>query len=692
MNAPAAQLPTPDFARVLAAELSIAPASAGAVIGLLDDGCTVPFIARYRKEATGGAEDATVEKAMERLEFHRAFHDRKQVVLESIGEQGKLTPELRASIVSATTRTELEDLYLPYRPKRRTRATMAKERGLEPLSERMWAQEDTSGDPLSIAVGRARIRDLTWSEGFMESRAARGKADEKSKFTDYYEYSEPLGKIPSHRVLAIFRGEKEGFLTYRIGPDPEAARSLLTDCVLASRSSIWAHQVREAAEDAYDRLLAPQLQTEIRGELKLAADTAAIDVFASNLRDLLMAPPFRGRAVMAIDPGYRTGCKVAVLDSTGQLLDHGVVYPTAPREDIAGTEKAFNTWFAKYPDIESVPIGNGTGGRETLAVVTRYLKASHPAVKALIVNESGASVYSASEIAREELPDHDVIVRGAASIGRRLQDPLSELVKIDPKSIGVGQYQHDVDQKLLKQKLDAVVRTCVNAVGVDVNTASPALLSYVSGINSKLAKNIVSHRNEFGRFAARKDFKKVTGLGAKAFEQAAGFLRVKGSNPLDDSAVHPERYTLVKKMAGDLGCKVQELIGDSEAISGIDVKTYVDDTVGLYTLEDIVQELEKPGRDPRDEFESVEFLESVQEIEDLKQDMVLNGVVTNVTNFGAFVDVGVHQDGLVHVSKIADRFIRDPAEVLHVGQSVRVRVMEIDLERKRISLSIRDAN
>jgi uncharacterized protein len=724
MIQPFTELPAPDVAGIIASELKIARGSAGAVIDLLDEGCTVPFIARYRKEATGGAEDETIAKALERLEFHRAFHDRKQVVLDSINQQNKLTPELHGAIIAATTRTELEDLYLPYRPKRRTRATMAKEKGLEPLADRMWAQDDVSGDPLSIAEDfvtpdkgvesaedalagardivaeritenaewRAAVRNLTWTKGFMESHATRVKAEEMSKFTDYYDFSEPLTRIPSHRILAILRGEKEGFLTYRIGPDAEVARSMLTDLVLAGRSSIWTQQMSEASADAYDRLLAPQLQTEIRTELKLEADTAAIDVFASNLRDLLMAPPFGGKSVLAIDPGYRTGCKVVVLGPTGQLLDHGVVYPTAPREDVAGTEKALDTWFTKFPHIEGVAVGNGTGGRETLQVVTRYLKASRPGVKALTVNESGASVYSASELAREELPDHDVTIRGAVSIGRRLQDPLSELVKIDPKSIGVGQYQHDVDQKLLKQKLDTVVVSCVNNVGVDINTASPALLSYVSGISSKIARNIVALRDASGRFHNRNEFKKVSGLGEKTFEQAAGFLRVKGNNPLDNSAVHPERYELVERIASDLGRKVDQLIGDSQSVRAIDIKAYVDDTVGLYTLKDIVQELEKPGRDPREDFEVVEFMDGVQDIEDLQKDMVLNGIVTNVTNFGAFVDIGVHQDGLVHVSKIADRYVSDPADVLHVGQKVRVRVMEIDLERRRISLSIRDAN
>ena len=684
----------------------------------------MPFIARYRKEATGGADDVAIEKAMERLEFHRVFHDRKQVILDSISEQNNLTPELLSAIVKSTTRAELEDIYLPYRPKRRTRATMAKERGLEPLADRMWAQQDTFGDVLAIADEfvaadksvsttedalqgardivaeritenadwRAAIRNLTWKKGLVESRVARGKSKEKSKFTDYYDFSEPVSGIPSHRFLAIARGEKEGFLTCRIAPDVEVARSMLVQRVATNRVSIWADQLREATEDSYDRLLMPQMHTEIRAELKLGADIEAIDVFASNLRDLLMAPPFGAKSVIAIDPGYRTGCKVSVLGSTGQLLDHGVVYPTTPREDVAGTEKALDTWFERFPDIEGIAIGNGTGGRETLAVVTGYLKKSRASVSAATVNESGASVYSASAVAREEFPDHDVTVRGAVSIGRRLQDPLSELVKIDPKSIGVGQYQHDVDQKLLKQKLDVVVRACVNNVGVDVNTASAALLSYVSGINAKIAKNIVAYRETSGRIQSRRDLKSVSGLGKKAFEQAAGFLRVKGGSPLDDSAVHPERYALVERIATDHKRKVGELIGDGEVVGLIDMNKYIDDTVGLYTLEDILKELEKPGRDPRDDFEAVEFLDGVNDMKDLEKDMVMNGVVTNVTNFGAFVDIGVHQDGLVHVSKIADRFIRDPAEVLHVGQKVRVRIMEIDLDRGRISLSIRDAS
>lgn len=715
-------LATPDFASIIAPEVDLPERTIVAIIGLLDEGCTVPFIARYRKEVTGGAEDVAINLTMERLKFHREFFDRKRVILESIAKQGKLTPELQSAIEQAATRARLEDLYLPYRPKRRTRATIAREKGLEPLADRMWAQEDDAGDPDEIALQfvdtekgvasveeatqggrdivaervvetaewRARIRDLTWKEGCVHAQAARGKAETSSKFSDYYDFDEPVSRIPSHRIHAILRGEKEGFLSHRILPDPERARSILCRQVLGCRS-IWTDHVKQATEDAYDRLLSVQIATEVRAELRESADRDAIDVFATNLRDLLMAPPFGARPLMSIDPGYRTGCKVVILSATGRLLDHGVVYPTVPKEDIRGTEDALDRWFTKYPELAAIAIGNGTGGRETFAVVRRYMKSRDRRAVVVLVNESGASVYSASEVAREELSEYDVTVRGAVSIGRRLQDPLAELVKIDPKSIGVGQYQHDVDQKLLKQKLDDVVVSCVNRVGVDVNTASASLLRYVSGLGPKLAGAIVSHRDANGAFGDRNVLKTVSGMGEKTFVQAAGFLRIKGDNPLDNSAVHPERYALVEKMAGDLRRNVGELIGDSEAVRSIDIRRYVDDSVGVYTLEDIVQELDKPGRDPRDDFEVVDFREDVQEIGDLHPGMVLNGVVTNVTKFGAFVDVGVHQDGLVHVSQIADHYVRDPADELHVGQKVSVWVMEIDLERNRISLSMKKA-
>ena len=713
----------PDYAALIAAEVGIPPRSVAAVIALLDEGATVPFISRYRKEATGGAEDVVIAKTQELVTHHREFFERKKTILQTIHEQGKLTPELRAAIEAAGTRTALEDLYLPYRPKRRTRAIIAREKGLEPLADRMWAQADTSGTPETIAAEfvnaekgvetaddalagardivaerivenaawRATLRELAWSRGYVSSQAARGKAETNSKFTDYYDFSEPVARIPSHRFLAILRGESEGFLSHRIAPGADEARALLRSLAVKRKPSIWRSHMELASDDAWDRLLSGQLETEIRAELKTKADESAIDVFASNLRELLLAPPFGARAIMAIDPGFRTGCKVVILGPTGTLRDHGVVYPTEPRADIPATHDALDRWLTRFKDIACIAIGNGTGGRETFTVVNDYVKARGKNLTVVLVNEAGASVYSASEVAREELPSHDVTVRGAVSIGRRLQDPLSELVKIDPKAIGVGQYQHDVDQKRLKEKLDQVVVACVNHVGVDVNTASAPLLQYVSGLSARIAKAIVARRDAEGAFRSRSEFRKVPGLGPKAFEQAAGFLRVKGDNPLDNSAVHPERYALVERIARDQKHSVAELIGDSSAVRAIDIQRYADDTVGVFTLKDIVAELEKPGRDPRADFEVTGFRDDVQKIEDLKKDMVLNGIVTNVTHFGAFVDVGVHQDGLVHVSKVSNRFVQNPSEVLHVGQRVRVRVIDVDLERGRISLSIRDA-
>ncbi|MCA9726784.1 MAG: RNA-binding transcriptional accessory protein [Candidatus Eisenbacteria bacterium] len=716
-------VPEPSYAKLIAPEVQLTVSSVAAVIALLDEGCTVPFVARYRKEATGGAEDFAIQQILDRLQFHRELWQRRNVILESIASQGKLTPELQAAIVGAVTRAELEDLYLPYRPKRRTRATIAKERGLEPLADRMWAQAERAGMPEEHAAAfvdgekgvatvddalqgardilaeritetadwRARVRELTWRRGRIRTQVSRGKAGATSKFTDYYDYSEPVERIPSHRILAILRGEQEGFLSMSIQPETEQAVELVNRAVV-TRRSIWDEQLRLAVADGCDRLLLPQIETEIRVQLKETADLEAIRVFATNLRELLMAPPLGGRPVMAIDPGFRTGCKVVVLDATGRLLDHGVVYPTEPRNDVVGTESALDRWFRAHPDLVAVAIGNGTGGRETFAVVRSYLKKRDRNVLVVSVNESGASVYSASEVARDELPEHDVTVRGAVSIGRRLQDPLAELVKIDPKAIGVGQYQHDVDQKLLRTKLDEVVEWCVNQVGVDLNTASMTLLQHISGLGPKLARSIVTHRDQNGPFPDRAALGKVAGLGRKTFEQAAGFLRVKGGkNPLDDTAVHPERYALVERIARDAGRPLARLAGDPEAVRTIDLRRYVDDSVGLYTLQDIVTELEKPGRDPRRDFATVDFRDDVQTIEDLTSGMILNGTVTNVTNFGAFVDIGVHQDGLVHVSQIADRFVRDPAEELHVGQTVRVKVLEIDLDRRRIALSIKQA-
>jgi uncharacterized protein len=714
---------TADLVPRIAREVKIPPAAVAAIIRLLDEGCTVPFIARYRKEATGGTDDAAIVRTQERLEFHRELLDRKQTILETIAGQGALTPELRSAIETAATRAELEDLYLPYRPKRRTRATIAREKGLQPLADRMIAQRDRHGTIEDLAqafvdvgngvatveealqgardivaervtetaICRARIRDLTWRTGLLHAQAARGKADIKSNFSDYYDYHGPVARIPSHRVLAIFRGEKEGFLSARIQPDPDEAMEVLRKLVLDPRGSIWTDEVRRATDDAYGRLLSLQISTEVRVELKARADREAIEVFARGLRDLLMAPPFGGRPVLAVDPGHRTGCKVAVLGATGQLLDHGVVYPTEPKRDVKGTEAALDRWFARFPDLAAVAVGNGTGGRETFDVIRAFLDDRRHLATAVLVSESGASVYSASAVGREEFPDLDVTVRGSVSIGRRLQDPLAELVKIDPKSIGVGQYQHDVDPTLLKQKLHDVVVSCVNRVGVDLATASPSLLRCVSGLTGRMAKEIVAWREANGGFRNRTQLLDVPGLGKKTFEQAAGFLRIKGDHPLDDSAVHPERYALVERIARDLGRPLQELIGDRAAVDTVELSRYVDDTIGLLTLTDIARELEKPGRDPRAAFEVVEYQEGINRIEDLRPDLVLNGTVTNITSFGAFVDIGVHQDGLVHVSRISQRFIRDPAEVLHVGQTVKVRVVEIDMERRRISLSIRDA-
>lgn len=703
----------------VAEEVGLGADQVASVIRLLDEGSTVPFIARYRKEATGGADDEAIARIAERIVFHRELDDRRTVILASIEEQGKLDDALRAKLEAATTRTELEDLYLPFRPKRRTRATIARERGLEPLADRMGEQLDDRGHPDEIAQAfiseavptagdalqgardilaeritetaelREEIRRLTRARGVVAVKAARGKQDTVSKFSDYYDFQERVERIASHRVHAILRGEKEGFLSVSVSADPLEAKRVIVERVVGRRRSIWRDQLVLACEDAFDRLLQGQIETETRVDLRIRADRDAIEVFARNLRDLLMAPPFGAKPVIAIDPGMRTGCKVVVLAETGALLDHGVVYCTQPRNDIEGTFRALDRWRATFGEPAAYAIGNGTAGRETLAVVQDYVRQRALAAPVVLVNESGASVYSASELAREEFPDHDVTVRGAVSIGRRLQDPLAELVKIDPRSIGVGQYQHDVDAKRLAESLDELVQRCVNQVGVDVNTASPALLGYVSGLNARLAKELVAYREAQGGIRSRAELKKVKGLGERTFEQAAGFLRVRGGAPLDNSAVHPERYALVDQIARDAGRAVQELIGDAATLRSIDLARYQSGDVGSYTLADIVTELEKPGRDPRANFEHVAFREDVHEIKDLQEGMVLPGVVTNLTHFGAFVDVGVHQDGLVHVSQIADRFVRDPADELNVGQSVRVRVLEVDLARRRIALTIK---
>lgn len=687
-----------------------------AVGDLLAEGATIPFISRYRKEMTGSMDEVMIANIRDRIEQLRELDKRREAIISSIEKQGKLTPELMSSIVTAETLAELEDIYLPYKPKRKTRASVAKEKGLEPLALRLFDQEkfdleefaksfvdsekgvasleealDGARDIIAEWVSenpdtRKNVREIFWSEGAVESHVLKGKEAEGQKFKDYFEWTEPISKTPSHRLLAMRRGEKEGILALDIYPPEEQAISSMERQYVKSENAA-AEQVRLAIKDSYKRLLRPSLETEVRMESKMKADEEAIKVFASNLKELLLAAPLGQKNVLALDPGFRTGCKVVCLDRQGKLLHHDVIYPHEPQRETAKSAALIKSLCEKY-DIEAIAIGNGTAGRETEAFAKSIGLGNK--VMIVMVNESGASVYSASEVARDEFPDKDVTVRGAVSIGRRLTDPLAELVKIDPKSIGVGQYQHDVDQTKLKQGLDDVVMSCVNSVGVEVNTASKELLSYVSGLSSSLAKNIVEHRNQNGPFKNREALLKVSRLGEKVFEQAAGFLRIReAENPLDASAVHPESYPIVQQMASDLGCSVKELMSSAELRKQLDLKKYVTEKVGLPTLTDILSELEKPGRDPRQVFEIFSFTDGVNTIADLKIGMSLPGIVTNVTNFGAFVDIGVHQDGLVHISHLSDKFIKDPKEVVTVQQKVKVTVVEVDVPRKRIGLSMK---
>jgi uncharacterized protein len=704
------------YAPKIAAELSVRPAQVSAAVALLEEGGTVPFIARYRKEATGGLDEVAITAVRDRLSALRELDKRREAILKSLQEQGKLTDELDTKVRAAGTMTELEDIYLPYRPKRRTRALIARERGLEPLAELLLAQGDCDpaaeatafvdaekgvGSPEDALAGardiiaewvnesqeaRAAMRELFRSKAVVRSHVISGKEEEGAKFRDYFEWEEPAAKAPSHRILAMRRGENESVLSLRCLPPEEDALRLL-EGVFIKAGNPAAAQVRLAVEDGYKRLLSLAMETELRLDTKKRADGEAIRVFAENLRQLLLAPPLGGRNVLAIDPGFRTGCKVACLDRQGKLLHHETIYPHSGEARAAEAAGRLSALCAEH-GIEAVAIGNGTAGRETEAFV-RGLGLPGEVTVAL-VNESGASVYSASEAAREEFPDLDLTVRGTASIGRRLLDPLAELVKIDPKSIGVGQYQHDVDQPALRGALDDVVVSCVNSVGVEVNTASKQLLTYVSGLGPQLAQAIVEYRNEHGPFASRRELRHVPRLGPKTFELAAGFLRIRGgADPLDASAVHPERYDLVAAMAGDVGCAVAELMRNEELRKRVDLPRYVGGDVGLPTLNDIVQELARPGRDPRDKFESFAFAEGVSKLEDLEPGMKLPGVVTNITAFGAFVDVGVHQDGLLHISEMADRFVKDPNEIVKLRQKVVVTVLDVDLERRRISLSLR---
>jgi len=701
---------------LIARELGLAARQTAAVAALLAEGATVPFLARYRKELTGSLDEVQITAIRDRLGDLAALARRREAILESLGERDLLSDELRRQVLGAATLTALEDVYLPYRPKRRTRAGVARERGLAPLADLVWAQDPATDpereaarfvdpardlpDPEAALAGardilaerisedaaaRDELRALWRERGTIRSQVRKDQEAAGQKFRDWFAFAEPIARTVSHRVLALRRGEAEEVLTVRLAVPEDSALNLLERRFLRGHGPAEA-QVALAIRDAWKRLLGPSLESELRLELKRAADGEAIRVFAANLRELLLAAPLGRRTVLAVDPGFRTGCKLVVLDPQGALLAHDTVYPHTGG-DRAPAAAATVTRLVAGHRVQAIAVGNGTAGRETEKWLRGLpLPAGCPVV---LVNEAGASVYSASEVARAEFPDHDITVRGAVSIGRRLQDPLAELVKIDPQAIGVGQYQHDVDQKLLRQALDDTVVSCVNAVGVELNTASKELLTYVSGLGPALAVRIVQHREQHGPFASRRELLRVARLGPKAFEQAAGFLRIRdGAHPLDASAVHPESYAVVERMAADLGAAVADLIGNDALIDRLHLRDYVTAAVGLPTLADIRAELRKPGRDPRDCFEAFQFAD-VHDLGDLAPGMRLPGIITNVTNFGAFVDVGVHQDGLVHVSQLADRFVRDPHEVVKVHQRVVVTVLDVDRERRRISLSLR---
>ncbi|WP_111670116.1 Tex family protein [Algoriphagus litoralis] len=701
----------------IASELQVKPHQVQATIDLLDGGATVPFISRYRKEATGELDEVQVATIRDRIEQLRELDKRREAILKSIEEQGKLTPELKKSIDAAETMSKLEDIYLPYKPKRRTKATIAREKGLEPLAERIFTQTsfDLEGEAKKYlseekevktieealqgardiiaewinedAALREKMRKLFLEEGTFTSRVIPGKENEAIKYKDYFEWSEPIKTAPSHRVLAMRRGEKELFLMLDACPEELSAIAVIEREILENASNTAVDQVKLAIKDTYKRLLKPSMETEVRLLTKKRADEEAIRVFAENLRQLLLGAPLGQKSVMAIDPGFRTGCKLVCLGPQGQFLHYETIFPHEAQWKAVEAGNAVKGLVESY-SIQAIAIGNGTAGRETEAFVKGL--GLPKSVVVTMVNEAGASIYSASDVARAEFPDLDLTIRGAISIGRRLMDPLAELVKIDPKSIGVGQYQHDVDQNALKNSLDDTVMSAVNGVGVEVNTASKQLLTYVSGLGPVLAQNIVEFRTENGPFTSRAQLKKVPRLGDKAFEQAAGFLRIsKAKHPLDSSAVHPERYELVEKMAKDVNASVKDLMSSEDLRSKIILKNYVSETVGLPTLQDILEELAKPGRDPRESFEVFNFQEGVNSMADLKVGMKLPGVVTNITAFGAFVDVGVHQDGLVHLSHLADRFVKDPNEVVTVNQKVQVTVMEVDIARKRIGLSMK---
>ena len=712
------------YAPRIASELGHSRAGVVNTLRLLAEEATVPFIARYRKELTSGLDEVQIRTAGDRASDLFELDQRKQTVMKTIEEQGKMTPELMARIVGCESRTLLEDIYLPYRPKRKTRASIAREKGLEPLADLLQAQTDARpieeiaapfvdaekgvDSPAAALQGandilaermaedadsRALVRERLLSEGTVSSRRRAGdtKEAEAARFQDYFDFQESVKTIPSHRMLAIRRGEKLEHLSYEIELDRVAMTQALTQRFVTQSSTPSGQAVAAAVNDAYDRLMLPSLQVEVRGILRQRAEEAAIDIFKSNLGNLLLSAPAGSLRVMGVDPGFRTGCKVVVLDETGKYLDKDTIYPVEPATKIADAIETVVRLITQY-GIQAIAVGNGTAGRETEDFFRKFLKHKglEDKIKVALVNESGASVYSASDIAREEFPDLDLTFRGSISIARRLQDPLAELVKIDPKSIGVGQYQHDVDQRKLGRSLEDVVEDCVNKVGVDVNTASPSLLTHVAGLGSSLAKALVEHRNQVGRFPTRDSIRSVRGLGPKAYEQAAGFLRIRGGeNPLDATAVHPERYGVVRAMAEKLGVSETELVANRDLVAKLQVEAFVTDELGLPTLLDIRDELIRPGRDPREEFRWATYRDDVRTMEDLEPGMQLEGSVTNVTAFGAFVDIGVHQDGLVHVSELSDQFVKDPNEAVHVAQIVKVTVLSVDIPRNRIALSMR---
>lgn len=709
-----------EFSQMIAAELKLPAHRIANTLKLLQGGATIPFISRYRKEATGGLDEVQIGDIQTRYEKLCELSKRKETVLSTIEEQGKLTPELKARISACWNATELEDIYLPFKPKRKTRAEAARAKGLEPLALLLMMQKENNlaakvrnfvkgevkdeedalkgaRDILAEQISedersRNLMRNQFQRQALIQSKVVKGKEAEEAsaKYRDYFDFCEPLKKCSSHRLLALRRGESEGVLKVTIFPEDEDMCNERLQRLFVRANNECAHQVEEALTDAYKRLLKPAIETEFAALSKEKADEEAIRVFAENLRQLLLAPPLGQKRVMGIDPGFRTGCKVVCLDAQGTLLHNEDIYPHPPKSEYAQAARKIVKLVEQYK-IEAIAIGNGTASRETEQFVTsqRYDRE----VQVFVVSEDGASIYSASKTAREEFPDYDVTVRGAVSIGRRLMDPLAELVKIDAKSIGVGQYQHDVDQTKLKASLDQTVESCVNLVGVNVNTASKHLLTYVSGLGPTLAQNIVDYRTENGPFESRRQLLKVPRMGAKAYEQCAGFLRIpQAKNPLDNSAVHPESYPIVEQMAKDLNCTVADLIKDKELRSKIDLKKYVTDTVGLPTLTDILQELDKPGRDPRQKIQVFEFDKNVRTLDDLQEGMELPGIVTNITNFGCFVDIGIKENGLVHVSQLADRFVSNPADVVRIHQHVRVKVMSIDHERKRIQLTMKGLN